>query len=71
VAGEAARLIDPTDENDIAAALHMLGSDASLRRELSARGVARAADFSWEKTGRETLAVYEEVVAEASGARSA
>jgi glycosyltransferase involved in cell wall biosynthesis len=71
VAGEAARLIDPTDENDIAAALHMLGSDASLRRELSTRGVARAAEFSWEKTGRETLAVYEDVVAEASGGRSA
>jgi glycosyltransferase involved in cell wall biosynthesis len=64
VAGEAARLVDPSDEADLADALHAVASDASLRRELSGRGVARAAAFSWERTGRETLAVYEEVVHE-------
>jgi glycosyltransferase involved in cell wall biosynthesis len=65
VAGDAARLVDPESEADIADALHALAGDAALRRELSRRGIARAAAFSWERTGRETLAVYEEIAEEA------
>jgi glycosyltransferase involved in cell wall biosynthesis len=51
VAGDAARLVDPASEAELAEALLAVASDAALRRELSARGLARAAAFSWERTG--------------------
>jgi glycosyltransferase involved in cell wall biosynthesis len=34
-----------------------------LRNEMRTRGLARAKLFSWERTARETLKVYEEVYA--------
>lgn len=39
-----------------------VASDAPLRAELSARGRARAAGFSWERAARETLAIYRRVL---------
>jgi glycosyltransferase involved in cell wall biosynthesis len=62
VVGEAALLCDPLDVAAIAAALAQALSDADLRAELHARGLARARLFSWERTARETLAVYREAV---------
>ncbi|NTU82289.1 MAG: glycosyltransferase family 4 protein, partial [Chloroflexales bacterium] len=32
-------------------------ADAALRADLRARGLARAAQFTWERCARETLAV--------------
>ncbi|MCS6927334.1 MAG: glycosyltransferase family 4 protein [Candidatus Binatia bacterium] len=61
VAGEAALLVTPTDVDDIAVGLARLLEDAALRAELSARGVARARLFSWERCAQETLAVYRQV----------
>lgn len=56
-----ALLVDPLDENDLASGLDALATDAGLRSELGARGKARAAAYSWERTGRETAAAYREV----------
>jgi glycosyltransferase involved in cell wall biosynthesis len=42
----------------MAAALERLGSDESLRQELRRRGLARAAEFSWEASARELAEVY-------------
>jgi glycosyltransferase involved in cell wall biosynthesis len=61
VAGDAARLVSPDDADALAAALSATLADASLRRAMRARGLAQAARFSWDKTARETLAVYERV----------
>ena len=36
-----------------------VSSDADLRADLSARGLARAAEFSWTRAAREMLAVYQ------------
>lgn len=36
-------------------------SDSVLQRELVQKGLQRAKLFSWEKTARETLEVYEEI----------
>ena len=63
VAGDAALLVDPLDTGAIADALGRLLSDATLREELRARGLARAAEFSWERAARETLSIYEVVAA--------
>jgi glycosyltransferase involved in cell wall biosynthesis len=58
VVGDAALLFDPTSVESIADALTHILEDASLREALSARGLARSRLFSWERTARETLAVY-------------
>lgn len=61
IAGEAAVLVTPTEVDDIAAGLTRLLEDTALRVELSARGLARARLFSWERCAQETLAVYRQV----------
>ena len=55
VAGEAALLFDPHDESAIAEALRRLLDDDALREQLRTRGLARVADFTWERTARLTL----------------
>jgi glycosyltransferase involved in cell wall biosynthesis len=58
VAGEAALLVDPEDVEGLASALERVLTDAELRRDLRARGLARAKQFTWDRTARETIAVY-------------
>jgi glycosyltransferase involved in cell wall biosynthesis len=58
VAGEAALLVDPEQVGDLADALGRLLGDAGLRQALGARGRQRASQFTWERTARETVAVY-------------
>jgi glycosyltransferase involved in cell wall biosynthesis len=58
VAGEAALLFDPHDETAIAGALRRLLDDAPLREQLYARGLARAGEFTWQRTARLTLDSY-------------
>lgn len=62
VAGDAALLVDPSDVEGLAAAMAKVLADGDLRRDLRARGLARAARFSWERTARETISVYRRVV---------
>ncbi|MBC7225556.1 MAG: glycosyltransferase family 4 protein, partial [Anaerolineae bacterium] len=57
VAGDAALLVDPLSEEEIAAALAQVAEDGDLRAALAARGRARARDFSWERTARQVLEV--------------
>ncbi len=57
VAGEAALLVDPHDEAAIADGLRTLLSDADLRDQLRAAGLARAATFTWEAAARATAEV--------------
>jgi glycosyltransferase involved in cell wall biosynthesis len=58
VAGDAALLFDPHDEGAIADALRRLLDDATLREQLRARGLARAGEFTWQRTARLTLESY-------------
>jgi glycosyltransferase involved in cell wall biosynthesis len=60
VAGRAAVLVDPRDEEALVEALSRLAGDGALRRRLSEAGRARAAEFSWERAARQVLAVYRE-----------
>jgi glycosyltransferase involved in cell wall biosynthesis len=62
VAGEAALLVDPYDVEAIAAAMQRVLSEPELAEDLRRRGLARAAEFTWERTARETIAVYERVL---------
>ena len=62
VVGDAALTFDPTTEEDIANALRRITGDAELRADLRERGLQRAAQFSWERAARETLAVYRSIL---------
>jgi glycosyltransferase involved in cell wall biosynthesis len=61
VAGDAALLVDPTDEDAIADALRRVLTDPALREELARRGRERAGRYSWDTTTRATLDLYREV----------
>lgn len=47
----------------IADAMRLVLTQPALAAELRARGLAHAAQFTWERTARETIALYERVVA--------
>jgi glycosyltransferase involved in cell wall biosynthesis len=49
----------PHDVDAMTNAMVRLSDDAALRRELSTRGRARAAAFTWEETARKTLGAIE------------
>jgi len=61
VAGDAALLVPPSEVEAIAETLHRVLTDAALRAELRARGLARSRAFSWERVATETRKVYLEV----------
>jgi len=60
-AGNAALCIDPLSEDELAAALCLLAHNEQERGRLIRSGAGRAKTFSWEKSARATLAVYEEL----------
>jgi glycosyltransferase involved in cell wall biosynthesis len=60
--GQAAAYFEPGDPDGLMNTLGALLSDASARERLARDGLARAAEFSWERTARETLAVYRELI---------
>lgn len=62
VAGDAAILVDPFDEAAIASAMTRLSDDAALRESMIKRGLERARSYSWEKTARLTLGVFEGLI---------
>lgn len=57
VAGDAAMLIDPYNQDEITAAMQTLASDRQLRSRLSQQGLEQASKFTWEKTGKATAEV--------------
>ncbi|MCG3211323.1 MAG: D-inositol-3-phosphate glycosyltransferase [Anaerolineae bacterium] len=63
VAGNAARLIDPGDAPDLAAAMAQVYNQPELRQHMTAAGLARAAQFSWQATAQNTVAIYQKVTA--------
>ena len=65
VGGPGALLVGPDDVDGWAAALVRLANDDALRAGLRAAGLAHAARFSWQRTARETLAAYRQVLGEA------
>jgi glycosyltransferase involved in cell wall biosynthesis len=63
VVGDAAILVDPTEPAAIAAALKRVLRDTGLQAQLRARGLERAARFSWERAAHETRAVFHDALA--------
>lgn len=64
IAGDAALLVDPTSVEQIAAAMVRIVSDGSLHERLRARGLARAAQFSWASTAAKVRDILKRIVVE-------
>jgi glycosyltransferase involved in cell wall biosynthesis len=62
VVGAAALMVDPRSVEQIAGAMCRLLEDPTLRESLRVAGRLRAAEFSWARSARDTLAVYRETV---------
>ena len=56
----------PTNNASIGGAIGKVLRDAELADDLRRLGRKRAAEFSWERTARETLRAYREVLADAA-----
>jgi glycosyltransferase involved in cell wall biosynthesis len=61
VVGDAAKLFDPYDVEDIYDTIYTVASDSNLREKMRKEGIERARLFSWKKMAQETLRIYEEV----------
>jgi glycosyltransferase involved in cell wall biosynthesis len=61
VAGDAALLVNPESDEQLAEAMVKILSDASLRESLRKKGFERAKQFTWERAAKQTLEVYKEV----------
>ena len=59
VGGAAARYFNPTDDGQLAALLEQVVTNPKLLEDMSVAGRARAAEFTWERTARETRSVFE------------
>jgi glycosyltransferase involved in cell wall biosynthesis len=62
VVGDAAVLVNPENVFDIARGIKEALLDEALRAELIRRGHAQAARFSWERTAKAVLEIYQEAV---------
>jgi glycosyltransferase involved in cell wall biosynthesis len=65
VAGDAATLVEPGDDQALAAALAKLAGDPSAREDAAARGRRRAAGFTWGRCAELTAAAYARALAAA------
>lgn len=61
VAGDAALMVDPFQNEAIAAGLTQLTNEAT-RQQLAMRGLTRIQSFTWKRAARETAAVYARVL---------
>jgi glycosyltransferase involved in cell wall biosynthesis len=62
VGGQAAAYFEPDDTAGMAAAIRRLLSNQDEYHQRQASGLEQAAKFSWRRTARETIAVYEQAL---------
>jgi glycosyltransferase involved in cell wall biosynthesis len=62
LAGGAAEVVPVGDEQALVAAMKRVLFDDAHAADLSAHGLARAADFSWDTAAAETLVLYREAL---------
>lgn len=62
IVANAGILVTPGDESALAEAMVTVLSDPKLRENLAEKGIIRSKDFSWKRTAKETLQVYQHVL---------
>ncbi len=58
----AAIYFNPLDPEDIGEKMHLLSRDSQFHQQLQTRSLERSIFFSWDKTARETLVVYGQIL---------
>lgn len=61
VSGDAALRFDPHNVGELARLLETVLQDKAMLRDFRQRGLARAREFSWERTAQQTLGLYRQV----------
>lgn len=69
VAGDAAILVNPRSVDSILQAMHNLIESPALCAKLREKGLARAAEFSWERSAQRHLDIFQGVIAGGDQAR--
>ncbi len=62
VGGDAARYFDPQDTEAMTEALRAVAEDKERQRQMREAGLARARQFTWAETARQTMALYERLL---------
>ena len=62
VVADAGLLINPDESIELAEAILQVLSSSQLQQDLIIKGQKRAAEFSWEKTAKETLIAYSKII---------
>jgi glycosyltransferase involved in cell wall biosynthesis len=65
VVGEAGIMVSPRSLDGVVEGMRHVLTDADLAEKLRQAGRVRARQFSWERTARETLALYRQVAGDA------
>lgn len=62
IAGKAAKLVNPNDKNEIAKALRDVLTDDKVAKEMIKKGYKKVAEYSWAKTAKKTLGIYNQLM---------
>jgi alpha-1,3-rhamnosyl/mannosyltransferase len=62
VGGEAAAYFDPQNVEEMTAVLHRLLTDKEEYRHRQQLGLKQAAQFSWQRAAKETIAIYDQLL---------
>jgi len=62
ICGNSAIYCDPYDSNDIKEKIELLLNDTELQSRMIEKGLQRASEFSWEKSAKEHIRVFKEVL---------
>jgi len=66
ICGDAALLVDPASDEELANAIELLARDENSREKMIARGKVHVARFEWNTAVEQTIGVYKELLAQAS-----
>jgi glycosyltransferase involved in cell wall biosynthesis len=61
VVGDAGIMVDPLGVDGMAEAIARVLSDAHLRQQMVAKGLAQASKFTWHRAAQETWRVYQKL----------
>ncbi|MBP6805601.1 MAG: glycosyltransferase family 4 protein [Chloroflexi bacterium] len=67
VGGEAAAYFDPLDVEEMTAVIHHLLTDKDEYQHRRQLGLQQAAQFSWQRAARETIAIYDGLIKKETG----
>ena len=70
VAKDAALFVDPLNRDEIAGAMYQILQNSTLKDQLVEKGLSHSKKFTWEKTARETLKLYERIGHQMRGAHT-